>query len=91
MYYDLVQTNDYPPAEGKKQNKEEEIIQVLKQYLQPSFPSKTTKAKKISAKTGSKTVKTVLTNPKQNIASTGVCGKEGKSTKSRIFLTFFLN
>lgn len=27
MYYDLIQTNDYPPATGKKQNKEDDLIQ----------------------------------------------------------------
>ena len=29
MYYDLVQTDDYPPATGKKQEKEDELIQGL--------------------------------------------------------------
>ena len=29
MYYNLVQTNDYPPALGKKQEKEDELIQGL--------------------------------------------------------------
>ena len=29
MYYDLVQTNDYPPASGKKPEKEDELTQGL--------------------------------------------------------------
>lgn len=37
MYYDLVQTNDYPPASGKKPEKEDKLIQGLYGQIEKKF------------------------------------------------------
>ena len=37
MYYDLVQTNEYPSATGKKSNKEDEMIQGLIGQINSKF------------------------------------------------------
>ena len=79
MYYDLVQTNDYPPAEGKKPtNKEDALIQGMYTQMDTNFS-------KLEQSLGTKLINAVKNHNKPNINNRNISEKcsNDKSTDWR--------